>query len=495
MSFELEEATIADIQAAMRSDEITARSLVEHYVERIDRYDDQLDAVLHVNADATDRADELDAALRTDGPRGPLHGVPVILKDNYNTHDMPTTGGSKALAGFTPPTDAFIVRRLREAGAIMLAKANLHELARGGTTVSSLGGQTRNPYDLDRTPGGSSGGTGAAVAANFGAVGFGSDTVNSIRSPASACCLVGLRPTQGLVSRAGLIPVALSQDMAGPMTRTVADAAILLGVIAGYDPDDPVTARSVGRLPEDREYARFLDENGLRGARLGVLHSFFGDGPAFDPVNEVMEPALADLEAAGVTLVDLDVEWDVDELIDRISVQTWEFRSDFEAYLDELGAAAPLENFDDLVDSGKYHSAIEDDLAEKRAITDRLDHPEYLRRLYRAEQLRRDIRVAMANNDLDAIVFPHQKRPVAPIGDPQRDRNGFLGAGSGFPAITVPAGFTDDGIPVGIEFLARPFEEPTLLALAHAYERTTQHRRPPDAFSSKPSSEWGRTHG
>ncbi|HEX9577827.1 MAG TPA: amidase family protein, partial [Myxococcales bacterium] len=303
--FQIEEASVAQLQAAMAVGVLTSRELTQHYLDRIARYDKagpKLNAFLLLNPRALAEADALDQERARKGARGPLHGIPVVLKDNMNTKDLPTTGGSIAFAGAQPQEDAFVVAKLRQAGAVLLGKGNLHELARAGTTVSSLGGQTLNPYDLARTPGGSSGGPAAAVAANMAAVSLGSDTVNSIRSPASACDLVGLRPTRGLVSRSGIIPAALTQDMAGPITRTVADAAAVLEAIQGFDPKDGTTDAVRGKdLPD---YAASLDKSGLRGARIGVLRSFFGQKPEHAEVNRVTDAAIARMKELGAEPVE-----------------------------------------------------------------------------------------------------------------------------------------------------------------------------------------------
>jgi len=279
--FPLDKATISDVHAAYKSGALTSVRLVQAYLERIracDQAGPKLNVVIFLNPRALEEAAALDQHFRRTGKFvGPLHGIPVLLKDNVNTRDMPTTGGSLSLAGYTPATDAAITRKLRNAGAIILAKVNLHEFAIWGETVSSIQGQTRNPYDLTRTPGGSSGGTGAGVAANFAIAGIGTDTVNSIRSPASANNIVGIRPTLGLVSRGGIIPYSFTQDAAGLLARTVNDAAKMLNVLVGYDPDDPATAWSVGNTEED--YTKFLKTNGVQGKRIGVLRSFFGTAP------------------------------------------------------------------------------------------------------------------------------------------------------------------------------------------------------------------------
>lgn len=481
-SFSIIEATVADIRAAIDTEQTTIREIVETYLERIEAYDDELQAIITVNPDALERADELDAKLEKGEHIGPLHGIPTILKDNQNTEDMPTTGGSVTLEDSTAPEDAFVVERMREAGAIILAKANLHELARAGTTVSSLGGQTRNPYALDRTPGGSSGGTAAALAANMGTIGFGTDTVNSIRSPASACNLVGLRPSIGLVSREGTIPVALTHDMVGPITKSVADAAIVLDAIVGYDPADPSTARGVNHIP--KSYTKYLNANGLQNARIGILRSVFSSGPESEPVVEVAEKAVTDLEALGATTIEIEADIDVGELVDSFYLADYETQEQFNEYLDNLGAGAPIDTFEEFVAADEYHPSIEESLLAALEIESPTDEPEYFERLYRREQFQETLYNIMAEDDLDALFFPHQKQLVAEIGEDQLGRNGFISSGTGFSSIAVPGGFSEGGVPVGMEFVCRPFDEPTLFEVAYAYEQGTQHRRPPEDFGS-----------
>src|SRR6058998_1029338 len=324
-NFVPEEATISATHTAFAAGKINCVQLVRAYLNRIEAYDHSgpsLNAIITINPKALETAAEMDrvAAANTTTLR-PLHCIPVILKDNYDTADMPTTGGSVTLAESIPPRDAFVVRKLREAGALILAKANLMELARGGTTVSSLGGQTRNPYDLSRTPGGSSGGTGAAIAASFAIGGTGSDTGQSIRSPASAQSLVGLRPTRGLISRIGIIPLSTTQDEAGPITRTVEDAARMLDVMAGYDPDDPITAFGVPKIP--KTYTAFLDRDGLKGARIGVLMDFFGHDPIHREVNAVVESAIANMKSIGAEIVRVSLP-SIDGLTRGLSLTTFE---------------------------------------------------------------------------------------------------------------------------------------------------------------------------
>ncbi|HEY5567771.1 MAG TPA: amidase family protein [Gammaproteobacteria bacterium] len=486
--FVVEEATIAGIHAAFASGALTCRQLVADYLARIEAYDDDgpaLNAILTVNPRALDLAAELDARYATDpSGAGPLHCVPVVLKDNYDTADMPTTGGSVTLAESVPPDDAFVVGRLREVGALILAKANLTELARGGTTVSSLGGQTRNPYDLTRTPGGSSGGTGAAIAANFATIGTGTDTGQSIRSPASAGSLVGLRPTRGLVSRDGIIPASTTQDAAGPITRTVEDTARMLDVIAGYDPNDPITAFSVDKIPAS--YTHSLNPDGLAGARIGVLVDFFGADPVHAEVNAVTEAAIGQMAALGAAMIRISIP-EIDELTRDLAVWSFESKIAFNAYLADLGSGAPVGTLEEFIDGGGFHESIRGSLEADQRVQDGLNDPEYLRRLGRRQSLRQAIMTTMADHELDAILYPHQRRLVAPIGEPQLERNGVLSNGAGFPAITVPGGLSVPtasaplGVPIGIELLGPEWSEPRLIELAFAFEQASQHRKPPVA--------------
>src|SRR3984885_7341456 len=305
-SFQVMETSINDIHTAMRAGTLTCHALVDEYLNRIRGFDQQgprINSMLYVNPLALQQADAMDLEFKRTGKLKPLGCIPIVLKDNFDTFDMPTTAGALTLKGAQPDKDAFAVKRLRESGALILGKANLQEFASGGISVSSLGGQVKNPYDLTRTPGGSSGGTGAAVAANFAVAGTGSDTGGSIRSPSSANSVVGIRPTRGLISRDGIVPVSFSQDTIGPMTRNVADTARILDAMVGYDPNDAVTALSVGNIP--KTYTAFL-QNGLKGARLGVLTNLFGSGPEYEEVNKVMAKAIDALKAQGAVIVRLD---------------------------------------------------------------------------------------------------------------------------------------------------------------------------------------------
>ncbi len=486
--FELAEATITQTHAAFASGELSCVDLITGYLARIDAYDDQgpeLNAIITVNSRALEVAQDLDRRYEANAETvGPLHCIPVIVKDNFDTADLPTTGGSVTLSESYPLKDAFMVRRLREAGAIVLAKSNLSELARGGLTASSLGGQTRNPYDLTRTPGGSSGGTGAALAAGFGILGTGSDTGQSIRSPASAQSLVGLRSTRGLVSRDGVIPNSTTQDEVGPITRTVEDAARMLDAMAGYDPADPITAFGVRHIPGS--YTETLDPNGLEGARIGVVTNLFGGETMHEVVNTVTESAIAQMQAAGATMFRIDIP-NFAEIVRDVAVAGFEYRSVFNEYIASLGPNAPVGSLEEFVSRGEFHSSIRQDLESALAIEDGLNDPEYRRRLLRRENLRQELMRVIADNDLDALLYPHQRRLVAAIGEQQLERNGVLSNATGFPAITIPGGFsppTDSaplGVPVGIELLGPDWSEPTLLSLAFAFEQVSGIRDSPVA--------------
>lgn len=478
-AFKLEEATIAELQNAMARQEISATTLVNDYLTRIKQFDGQLNAFICLNPQAQETAAQLDKERAQGRLRGPLHGIPIVVKDNINTAELPTTGGAQALKGLQPPADAFVIEKLREAGAIVLGKTNLHELACSGETVSSLGGQTRNPYHLDYTPGGSSGGTAAAVAANLVVVGLGSDTVNSVRSPASACSVVGLRPTTGLVSRDGLMPVALSQDVIGPIARTVTDVALILEVIAIDDPQDPMTARSAGQ--RKGSYPAALKKDGLKGMRLGIAASLSGQGKPHAEVNVIFGEAIACMKDLGAQIQTLAVHIDIEQMMAELSLTVLEGKLHLEQYFESLGKAAPVKSLQSLLKSGKLHPSIEPLIKEMEAVESPLGKGEYWQRRYaRRAELRQLLDHIFQRYRLDAVIYPHQRQIVAPIGQTQQERNGFLAAASGFPAITLPAGFSKVGLPVGIEFMGMPFQEAKLLQMAYAYEQKTQWRRPPE---------------
>ena len=475
--FDVMEKTIAELATALDAGEITSRELVEQYLARIDAYDRQgptLNAMITVNPNALAEADALDAERATRGTRGPLHGVPVVLKDNYDTADMPTTGGVIALATSVPPDDAFQVQKLKEAGAIILGKANMHELARGITTISSFGGQTRNPYDPARNPGGSSGGTGAAVAASFAAMGMGSDTCGSIRIPSSHHALIGLRGTRGLSSRDGIIPLSHTQDIGGPLTRSVEDLAIVLDATAGPDPADESTTLSEGHIPES--YTAFLDENGLQGARIGILDELMEESRADQPVREVIEAAIEEMKAHGAEMVELK-EVGFLELLEDSSVSRQEFGFDLADYLKRT-PGAPVKSLDEIVEKGLYHHSLERSNRLTMEV-ESLDTDEYREGIANRDEVRHAVIEVMDEHALDAFVYPTIRQTAAPIGSRQGGSNCRLSAISGLPAVTVPAGFAEDGMPVGVELLGRAFAEPALITLAYAYEQATHPRRPP----------------
>lgn len=481
----LDEASVRSIHAAIDAGKVTCVQVVQHALDRIETYDDRgpaLQAVIAVNPRAIETAREMDRLDRAARARRSLHCIPVVLKDNFHTADMPTTGGAKTFARLQTQGDGFIVKKLREAGAVIVAKANLHELARAGTTVSSLGGQTRNPYDLTRTPGGSSGGTGVALAAGFAVLGTGSDTGQSVRSPSSANSIVGLRPTRGLVSRAGIIPFSTTQDEAGPMARTVEDVARMLDAIAGYDPDDPITAFSHGRRPSS--YTAGFDAGALKGARIGLLTDFIGTDSVHADVNRVVDQAVATMTANGATVVRVGIP-DIDGLTRGLSLMTFEFKAAFDRYLASLGPAAPVKSLAEFVARGEFHESMRRGLEADLASTDGPDSPAYLRMVARREKLRQAVMTLMATNQLDAILYPHQRRLVVPIGEEQVERNGVLSNSTGLPALTFPGGFSPPtasapiGVPIGLELLGPEWSEPVLLRLAHAFERAARVRKPP----------------
>ncbi|PYQ07074.1 MAG: amidase [Acidobacteria bacterium] len=493
----LEEATIDGLQEQMKAGRLTARRLTQAYLDRIealDRKGPALHSVIETNPEALGIADGLDAERKAKGPRGPLHGIPILIKDNLDTADrMTTTAGSLALAGSIPLRDSFVAQRLREAGAVLLGKANLSEWANIRSSHSSSGwsgrgGQCRNPYALDRNPCGSSSGSGSAVSANLCAAAIGTETDGSIVCPSNANGLVGIKPTLGLVSRAGIIPIAHSQDTAGPMTRTVRDAAILLAAIAGVDPRDAATA-DAGRAP--KEYASFLDEAGLRGARIGVARKFFGFHAAVD---RIMEGALAEMKRRGAELVDpADIphtgEYDESEL----TVLLYELKADLNAYLESLGPKAPVKTLADVIAFNEAHRNEEmpyfgQDLfvkaQEKGPLTD-LAYVEARARNRRLAALE-GIDAVMGKEKLDAL--------VAPTGGPAWmtdlvDGDHFGGglstppAVAGYPHVTVPAGYVF-GLPVGLSFVGRAWSEPTLIRLAYAFEQATHARRMPGLLPS-----------
>jgi len=492
--FDLQTATIADINAAFDAGALTSEQLTRLCLARISAYEPILHAVITLNPNAIETAKALDAERKSKGPRSPLHGIPVVLKDNYNTDDLQTSGGFFGLKGSIPPQDATIVVKLKAAGAIVLAKVNLSEMAWGGA-MSSLGGQSHNPHVLDATPGGSSGGTGVSIAADYAPLGYGSDTGGSIRSPSTSNGIVGLKPTYGLLSRAGIIPLALSFDTGGPMTRSVYDIAASLNVTVGVDSRDPATQRSAGKSQTD--YTKFLNKDALKGARIGVARDFFGQDPEVDTI---IESALSAMRAQGATLV--DVKYPETILKIRADLMTTvmygEYKAQIKDYLATLKPGFPKTHAEILALSEKVTSPTADGVVpnlgrlalyrheEKEGLS--LSDPVYLAAIHHALPFVRDtLQGLFDDNHLDAIVYPTSPRRPARLGDFAPPGVSPLAANSptnfanlsGFPDLIVPAGFTTSGLPVGISFFGTAFSEPKILAIGYAYEQATHALRRP----------------
>ncbi|HVR98672.1 MAG TPA: amidase [Thermoanaerobaculia bacterium] len=492
-SFELEEKTVAELAAGLRSGDYTTIGLTEAYLARIDELNRQgpaLRAVIELNPDAHAAADDLDKELKEKGRRGPLHGIPVLIKDNIATADrMMTTAGSLALQESVAARDAFIVERLRAAGAVILGKTNLSEWAnfrstRSSSGWSSRGGQCRNPYALDRSPSGSSSGSGAAAAASLAAVTVGTETDGSIVSPSNACSIVGIKPTVGLVSRSGIVPISHTQDTAGPMTRTVADAAALLSVLAGVDERDEATRAGRGKA---QDYTKFLDPNGLKGARLGVARKrFFGYSSKTD---KVIEAALDALKQQGAVLVDpadIETAGDFDE--SEFEVLLYEFKADLNRYLADLGPGAPIHSLKEAIDfNDKNRDRVMPYFGQEIFLLAQAKGPltdaAYKKALEKDRRLagKQGIDATLAKHKLDAIIAPTGGPPWLidlVNGDAYSGGSSSPAAVSGYPSVTVPAGYTF-GLPVGLSFIGAAWSEPKLIRLAYAFEQATKARRPP----------------
>ena len=495
--FQLGETTIAAIHAAMTSGQLTCHALVEQYLRRIEAYDTNgpgLNAIVQINARALTEADDLDRRFKTTGPTGPLHCIPVIVKDNFETIGLQSAAGSLSLEGFVSDKDAFQVRKIKEAGAIVLAKSNMAEWAfTPYETVSSiLPGYTRNPYALNRVTAGSSGGTAAAVAANFGAVGLGSDTGNSIRGPSSHQALAGIRSTMGLTSRAGVVPLSLLADIAGPMTRTLADAVTVFQVIAGSDPDDPVTAPGT---PEARafspaarpaalpDYSRSLQRDGLKGARIGVLRQAYERESTDPEIVQFFMTAVEDMKRAGATIVD-PARVDLEGIRrDRSSGQCGGFKYDINRYLASHGDRIPMHSLEEVIKSRRFHPSVQRRLEQAQEGSENgIDSPACAAEAEYREKVRAAVLNTMDAEKLDGFVYPTWSNVPRLIGDlntPHGDNSQFFSPTTGFPAINVPMGYTRGVLPAGITFFGRAWDEPTLIKLAYSYEQWTRHRRPP----------------
>jgi Asp-tRNA(Asn)/Glu-tRNA(Gln) amidotransferase A subunit family amidase len=480
--FEVHEQSIVDLQAAMTAGRVSSRGLVDSYLARIQAYDQagpRINSIVLINPRAREDADALDRERAEKGPRGPLHGIPILIKDNYDTADMPTSGGALALATLQPAADAFQVRKLRQAGAVILGKTTMHELASGITNISSLTNQTRNPYDLLRSPGGSSGGTGAAIGASFAAAGMGSDTCGSIRIPAANQNLVGLRGTQGLSSRTGVMPLSSTQDIAGPLARTVTDLAIMLDATVGEDPADPITKESAGRIP--KSYRDALADGGLKGIRIGVLRLLWGTAPEDEEVAGLVRKALDGMKAQGAEVLDVTVPG-LDDLLRESSVIADEFKFDLMAYLAKQ-PNAPVKSLGDVIDRGLHHDALDANF-RLRNTPEKRESEHYRQALIKRRAARAAVLATLEEHRIDALAYPTLRRKPAAIGDPQGGSNCQLSATTGLPAISMPAGFTLDGLPIGLELLGPAWSEAALLKYAFAWERVTKPRRPP--FSTPP---------
>lgn len=487
-AFNVLETTIDDIHSAYRAGRLTARQLVETYLERIEAYDKKgpaINAIITVNSKALEEADRIDAAFKSSGFVGPLHGIPIIIKDQFDAKGMPTTLGSLLFENYYPDRDAFVVDKLKRAGAIILAKATLGELG-GGDTHGSLFGSTRNPYDLERTVGGSSGGSAASVAANFSTVAVGQEGLASIRRPSTWNCVAGMRPTAGLVSRGGVY--AGWPEIAGslgPMARTVTDLAKLLDVMVGYDSEDPLTARGVGQVPDS--YTKFLDSSGLKGARIGILRDSMGlgsepDSDDFKKITEVFNQAVAELKSAGAELVDPVVIPKLNELLAKRAGSPTGGEESFKLYLSR-SAKPPYTSRAEATRSPDFAKVIRRSQERFTRSPDAMQHYESLKA---QDELMTNLLTVMADNRLDAIVhktIEHQPTLIKDgINPPFVDQKGapHLNTFLVFvPTITVPAGFTRDNLPAGLCFLGRPYDDGKMIKLAYAYEQATHHRRPP----------------
>ena len=500
-------ATIEDLNAAFDSGQLTSERLIEMCLARIEAYDragPELNAVLWLNENARQRASELDQERRQSGPRSPLHGVPVVLKDNIDTGDMPTTGGSALFAGSIPPDDAFIVKKLRDAGAIILAKVNLSELASGGV-LSSVGNfNPKNPHDIARTPSGSSGGTGIAVAAAFTQIGIGTDTGGSIRGPSTANGIVGLRPTHGLLSHDGIIPLSINLDMAGPMGRHVYDVAAMLGAMTGVDSADPTTQKSEGRFETD--YTQFLDAGALQGARIGIARDLMGDS---EEVTWVIESALATMRAQGATIVDVRYpRWLMDVKGVWYTTVRWpDFRAQIEDYLATIGPEYPktlkemIERSDEIIapmpDGSRPNPARWTLFKQEEASGELTDYEYVAMRDYGFPMVQAIVHGMLDAQELDAVVYPTSATPPSLLHDAAF--GGLTGTNiaslAGVPDLIVPAGFTPNGLPVGISFVGRAFSEATLFGLGYAFEQAARARRDPVHAPPLPGEDLSRPAG
>lgn len=494
-SFDLLTASVTDVQSAVASGALSYERLIRLYLNRIDAYDKRgpaLRAVIEINPRALEIARALDQERAAKGLRSPLHGIPIAIKDNIDVADLPSAGGSLVFAGTYPGRDAFVIQRLRDAGAIIFLKTNMDELALGSRGLSSLGGQILNPYDVTRNPGGSSGGTAVAVAAGFATVGVATETGFSIRSPASNTALVAIAPSRGLVSRAGVIPISFTQDRVGVHGKSVADAALLLTHLRGFDPEDLATAESLAHV-DATPLMSGLD-GAFAGARIGVLRDLFRQGLQFDAGNRLVESALGHFGEAGAELVgDLRTGIDLVALMPSLRVNSFELRPAFDAYLHRRGPSSPVKTLAELIATGKYlKGGTQEVRYRETAAAAPLDHDaEYLSRLASQTRVKAALIDLMDRNRVDALVYPVKSLTAPAIGSSDDGvRDNPISSATGLPAIVMPAGLHADGLPIALELLGRPFSEPRLIQMAQAYERrnrpraipTTTPRLPGDVF-------------
>lgn len=478
-SFEVFETPILELQAAQTAGKVSARGLVEAYIARIEAYDragPKLNSIVAINPRAIEEAEALDRERAQRGPRGPLHGIPVLVKDNFDVAGMVTGGGSIALATLRPAQDAFQVERLRAQGAVILGKTTMHELAAGISTESSLTGTTRNPYDPTRLPGGSSGGTGAAVGASFAAAGLGTDTSGSILIPSAFQNLFGLRPTRGLASRGGVLPMSSSQDVAGPMARTVTDLAILLDATVGRDPRDPASVDAHRWV--SKSYRETLKPGGLKGVRIGVVRSLFGTSAEDKELGELVLAALDSMKAQGATLVEIDLSTVTKQLMGSETTE-YEFKFDLANYL-HATPDAPVNSLSQILDRGLYGKPLESRLRSWNK-PDVLSTPKYREVLALRANLRSAVLDTFREHRLDVLAYPGVSRKPAIIGTSQPGWGAGcqLSPATGLPQLAMPVAFSKEGLPVGMALLARDFAEHTLLAVAYDWERTRKPRHAP----------------
>jgi Asp-tRNA(Asn)/Glu-tRNA(Gln) amidotransferase A subunit family amidase len=473
--------TIEHFHQALTNKEITVVELVKYYLERIETIDSKINAIISINPKALEEAQRLDDIFLTSGLVGPLHGVPVLVKDNFETEDLETTAGSLSLKGFIPNQDAFLVDKIKRAGGLVIAKANLHEFAIWGETISSVKGQTLNPYDLTRTPGGSSGGTGAGIACDFALLGLGTDTINSVRSPASANNLVGIRPTLGLLSRTGIVPYSYTQDTAGPLARTVKDAVIALEVMKGVDAADASTQSQEGQGLGD--FRESLQSDGLRNKRIGVVRTLFGTNESHQATNQVVNRAIENMKVAGAFVIELEDKVDTDWLVKEVSVHLYDFKDHLNLYLDKLPNNMPYRTLAEIYESNLVHEGVRGNIEQALSLS--TESEAYKERLLRQQSERLKLFNLFDAYALDAIIYPHQKQLVCHVGASQLERNGVLSSVTGFPSICIPVGFSNPdenapiGVPIGMEILGLPFTEAVLIQIASGYETNYNNRIPP----------------